>query len=87
MRSGDLENKMEIKNNEDREKIIWKRQHGMLRCGICGKKLKRLPEKYFYSEVIDGKRHIIYLAENTGFSGIDLMDVHLKCWRKQNEKV
>ena len=71
---------------EEREKMIWKRQHGILKCRVCKKKLKRFPSKFVYSEVIDGQTHSILNQENSGHRGIDTLDLHLKCLNEVVEK-
>ena len=68
--------------SEGTEKL-WKRQHGMLRCKICGKKLKRFSSKDILEEKIDGKLHMAYLVETSGFSGLDIVDNHLNCLKQE----
>lgn len=68
-------------------KKLWKRQHGMLKCKICGKKLKKLPPHLIYEGVNDGKLTMAYLSEYSGYSGFDTIDTHLKCLMKEMTKI
>jgi hypothetical protein len=60
-------------------KKAWKRQHGMLRCIICGKKLKRLPSYLFEVKKINGKICMVYHSEYSGHMGWDTIDKHIRC--------
>ena len=70
--------------NEGTERL-WKRQHGLLKCKVCGKKLKRFSSKDILEERINGKIHMAYLVETSGFSGLDVIDNHLNCLKLKQE--
>ena len=58
-----------------------------LNCLRCGRKLKRFSSQEILEEVIDGKICMAYLVETSEYSGLDMIDNHLKCLElKQRNK-
>lgn len=76
--------KTESRFTDEYSKTFWKRQHGMLKCKVCNKKLKRLPSNLVSQEIINGKIRMMYWSESTSYSGLDIIDKHINCVGKSN---
>lgn len=80
-----MTNETEQRFSNEYQKLFWKRQHGMLKCIVCGKKLKRLPSNLVQEEVINGIRYLAYHSEFSGYSGLDTINKHLECLKELKE--
>ena len=60
--------------------LLAKRQKGMIKCRVCGKRMKRFPS----NKVVWASDGLPLLFHE--YTGYNLIDVHLKCAEKEQTK-
>ncbi len=78
-----MTNETEQEFSNEYQKLLWKRQHGMLSCVICNRILDRFPSNLMGEKVIDGKRYWVYLSKFSVPYRLNTLNKHLKCLKEK----